>query len=233
MRRTGWALLIAVAMLGSVAALTGCCGLLPSTGTKAEPAESGPAASAKVLADFFDAKTKQGKFDATSVTSDGESSSEKAEFWVSGRNFRIDYYDAGTLRISIRCADGKSAYFCHPDTKTAEPSVATPDVYLRKFTKPDKPGESLGVDPKTGAEKVLYVLRETSNVEGSSNPWYVEDLVYSIKDGRVLSVVDRAGIPHEGEETALDTHTTTFTELKTGEAIPAETFAVPYPIKSK
>ncbi len=233
MRRTVWTLSVVGAMIGAAVALSGCCGLLPTTGTTTAPAEKGPAASAKVLAKFFDAKTKQGKFDATTLSSDGSTSAEKADFWVSGRKFRIDYYANGKLRISIRSSDGVAAYFVYADKKTAEPSVASVDNYLRKFTKPDKAGEPLGVDPATGAERIRYVLKETSDIQGASNPWYVEDLVYSIKDGRVMSVVDRGGIPHAGETTQLDTHTTLFTELVTGEDIPAETFAIPYPIKAK
>jgi len=223
-----WGLVAAIVVAGI--ALSGCCGLLSSAGSTPDAGTS--AAPAKVLAKFFDASTKSGRYDNTTVSADGSTNKEQAEFWVDGRMFRIDYYKDGKLRISIRSNDGKTAYFCHADKQTAEPSVATPDVYLRKFTKPEKAGTDMGTDPTTGAARIKYVLKETSNVPGSSNAWYVEDLVYSIKDGRLLSVVDRGGIPHEGEATKLSTNTTLFTELVTGEDIPPETFEIPYPIKA-
>jgi len=227
--RTTRVWIVALVLLTTAAALSGCCGLLSSADKGSAEQGGASTAPAKVLAKFFDADTKSGTFDATTLSTDGSTLTEQAEFWVSGRKFRIDYYRDSKLRISIRSNDGVTAYFIHADKKTAEPSVASPDDYLRKFTKPNKPGESLGVD-KTGAERIRYVIKETTNIKGSANPWYVEDLVYSIKDGRVVSVVDRGGIPHEGEQTELDTHTTLFTELKTGEDIPADTFEIPYPI---
>ena len=222
---------LAVALALTVAAgSSGCCGLLPSRSATDASDGAAPGGTQKVLRTFFSASTKSGTYDSTTVYADGKTLSEKAEFWVSGRKLRIDLYRDGALRISIRSADGKTAYFCRPDTKTAEPSVATPDVYLRGFTRPSTPGESLGVDATTGAERVRYVLKETSDVAGADNPWYVEDLVYSVKSGRVTSVVQRAGVPHPGQPTELDTLTMEFTRLDVGGKIPADTFEIPYPI---
>ncbi len=228
MKRSVRLTILAAALVGITVVSTGC-----SRPSRAKAPAAPSTAAANVLKGFFAARTKSGAYEASTTSSDGSTLSEKAVFWVSGRLFRIDYYRDGQLRISIRSADGVTAYFCHPASKLAEPSVATPDVYLRKFTKPSQAGESLGTDAKTGAEKIRYAIKETSNVAGSSNPWYVEDLVYAIKDGRLLSVVERGGVPHAGETTKLDTSASTFTELKTGEKIPASTFAIPYPISKK
>lgn len=233
MRRTRLALAV-IALTGAAWILAGCCGLLP-TGTTSGGSESqkGASGGTATLDEFFGARTKQGTFTITTQAYDGATDTEEAEFWVEEGRFRIDYSNGGTLRMSIRCVDGKTAYFCDPKKKTARPSVALPEVYLRKFTKPEAVGESLGTDPKTGAERIKYVVKQTSNVPGAENAWYVEDLVYSVKGDRLLSVVDRSGVPHEGEETKLDTHTTVFTKLVTGKPIPAETFELPYPVVTK
>ena len=228
-RRIALAMMLPIALV----VLAGC----GAPGAKT-PATAGSEAAEpeKVLESFWTASRKAGTYDSATKRADGEEYTETGEFWVDGRSFRIDYYrEPGKLRISIISPDGKTAYFCDPEKQESRPAVAGVDHYLSEFNKPGAGKlDREGVDPETGGEKLRYVVKKTDTVAGAENPWYTEDYVYYVKGGDLLKLVSRGTNPEDdGSIGPLDEYTHTFTKLELDPEIPADTFKLPYPIKTE
>lgn len=222
MNRTTWMVRTALAGVGLAVVLAAVgCGAIGGGGT-----------SKPTLQQYFDADSKTADFKVVTLTADGKGYEMTGTVWVDGRKFRYDLYDHGKFVRSIMSPDGKTAYFAQNDKKVSEPSVASVDHYLLEFGKP--PAEALddGIDEETGAQRILYSLKKTENLEGSANAWYTEDIVYLVKDDEVIGVITRGDTPNQDGTYDLDTFRRIFSNLKVGVKIPAEKFELPYPIKT-
>ena len=180
------------------------------------------------LDQYLGAKTLTGDF--TLTASDGFEAT--GTVWVEGRKFRYSLWVKGKLLRNIMSPDGKTAYFVEESGKYSEPSVASVDRYLLEFSKPATGSVDGGIDSKSGAKMVVYPVRTLDNLSGAANAWYTEDVTYLIKDGAVVGTLTRGDTPNkDGSPYDLRTTRRMFSNLKTGGAIPAGTFDLPYPIK--
>jgi hypothetical protein len=212
----------------TLAVTAGCGGSAPAGQTP--PGDSPEVAIGKM----FKATGLSGAYSYTRKNSDGTTLDRAAHFWITGRRFLIAY-DAPMADAagSIVSTDGVTAYFGYSGGGSAylEPSVASVDSYLAMFKQPAGTPENLGVDPATGATKLRFTIKKTDKLKGASNAYYREDIVYLVKDGKVVGIVTRGTVPEkDGSIKGLDTTTFTFTDMKIGE-VPSSTFEVTAPIK--
>lgn len=225
--RISIASLLALVLLGVTACSSG--GGEPSSGGKTD---GGLEISAPSLAEFLDADSKTGDYETHTDWANGDSFDQTGQFWVDGRLFRYDIYEAGTLVRSVISPDGKTAYFVHHDEKLCEPSVASVDYYLMRYAMPDGDGTEDGTDEGTGAARVKYVVRKTDDMAGAANPWFSEDVTYLVKDDAVIGVITRGAVPEDdGTVEALDVSRELWSNVKAGVTIPADTFELPYPVQ--
>lgn len=217
----------AVLIAGSVA---GCGG----EESDAKGALSGQAKPKPTLDEFFDADSLTGDFTVIATEADGTVSFDgTGTVWVDGRKFRYSLWQDGVHVRDIMSPDGKIAYFCEIAKQTSEPSVASVDRYLAEFSEPATGSVEDGIDEETGATRVLYAIKALDDLAGAGNPWYTEDVVYLVKDGKVIGVETRGDAPNsDGSPLELRTSRRMFTTLSAGEQIPPETFELPYPIKT-
>lgn len=225
-------LLASLALLVSSAAF-GCAATVESE--SAEPADTEAATVEKEkpsLGEFLDADTKTGEYTVFTEWFEGDTLELTGRFWVDGRRFRYDIYDDGALVRSVISPDGETAYFCFHEDEVCEPSVASVDYYLMRYSMPADAGVEDGTDEETGARRVLYPVRKTDDMPGSGNPWYSEDVTYLVLDDEVIGVITRGASPAEdGSIDGLDKNRELWSNVRTGVAIPADTFELPYPIR--
>lgn len=212
------------------------CGCAASTDSEStDPTEPEVAAVEKEkpsLGEFLDADTKTGDYEVHTEWFEGDTLDLTGQFWVDGRRFRYDIYDDGALVRSVMSPDGETAYFCFHEDEVCEPSVASVDYYLMRYSMPSDAGVEDGTDEESGARRVLYSVRKTDDMPGSGNPWYSEDVTYLVLDDEVIGVITRGASPAEdGSIDGLDTNRELWSNVRTGVAIPADTFALPYPIR--
>lgn len=223
--------LLLVVLLG-VAASAGCCPLLESVSDTGGAAQSGDAISAPSLKQFLDADTKTGSYATHTEWFEGDSFDQTGEFWVDGRLFRYDIYEDGKLVRSVISPDGETAYFVYHDDQHCEPSVASVDYYLMRYSMPDSGGVEDGVDEETGATRIVYTVQKTDDMKGAANAWYSEDVTYLVKDDAVIGVITRGAVPQDdGSIKGLDVNREIWSDVKVGTPIPADTFKLPYPIR--
>lgn len=183
----------------------------------------------ETLENFFESKTKHGRANVDKWGGGRTSDDKEIEFWVKGRKFRIDYYRKdGTKRVGIVSPDGKKAYFCYPDENLCKPAVASVDHYLDIFVKPKVGMEERGRDEEYDCDKFFYLVRETDNISGASNPWYTEDFVYCVRAGELVYVESRGDNPERGEKADLTTYRKDFTSLEVNKEIKDSVFSLPY-----
>ena len=225
------ALLVVVAL--GVVTSTGCCPLLESTSDKGGAGEGGAEITAPSLEQFLDADAKSGSYATHTEWFGGDSFDQTGEFWVDGRLFRYDIYEDGTLVRSVISPDGETAYFVYHDDKHCEPSVASVDYYLARYTMPEGKGTEDGTDEETGATRIVYTVQKTDDMEGAANAWYSEDMTYLVKDDVVIGVITRGAVPEDdGSIEGLDVNSEIWSDVKVGTPIPADTFELPYEIQA-
>lgn len=225
--------LLVVLAVGAVLA-TGCCPLLEwtSDGSISAQTDGGDVISAPSLEQFLDADAKTGSYATHTEWFAGDSFDQTGEFWVDGRLFRYDIYEEGTLVRSVISPDGETAYFVYHDDQHCEPSVASVDYYLTRYTMPEGEGVEDGTDEETGATRIVYTVQGTDDMEGAANPWYSEDVTYLVKDDVVIGVITRGAVPEDdGSIEGLDVNREIWSDVKVGTPIPADTFELPYPIQ--
>jgi hypothetical protein len=225
--------LIAIAL--ATLSLGGLAACSPKASTSSEPTPPPPSQADKaekdVLEEFLVADTKQGDFDQTTTYADGSQLVQSGTLWLDGDLFRYDLYQDGELLRSIMTPDGETAYFAQHDEQISEPSVASVEHYLRQFNAPPVESVEDGRDAETGALRIMYVVQETANMSGSSNPWYTEDVVFLVKDGSVIGIISRGAVPEDdGSIEDLQETRRIFSDLRAGVEIDPATFELPYPI---
>lgn len=223
--------LLLIAVLGTTT--TGCCPLLESATDDSGDSGGGVSeVSAPSLDEFLDADTKTGSYETHTEWFGGKSYDQTGEFWVDGRLFRYDIYEDGVLVRSVVSPDGETAYFVSHEEQACEPSVASVDYYLMRYTMPDGDGAEDGVDDETGATRIVYAVQKTDDMAGAANPWYSEDVTYLVKDDVVIGVITRGAVPEDdGSIEGLDVNRELWSDVKAGVPIPADTFELPYPIR--
>jgi hypothetical protein len=227
-----FALLLVTALCALAA--TGCCPLLESAAESGgSPGGGISEVSAPSLDEFLDADTKTGSYSTHTEWFGGDSHDQTGEFWVDGRLFRYDIYEDGVLVRSVVSPDGGTAYFVHHEEQACEPSVASVDYYLMRYTMPDGDGIEDGIDEETGAARIVYAVQKTDDMEGAANPWYSEDVTYLVEDDVVIGVITRGAVPEDdGSIEGLDVNRELWSDVKAGVPIPAETFELPYPVQA-
>lgn len=205
--------------------------LLASTGCGVSGSRSA-AIDAPSLEEFLDADAKTGSYATHTEWFGGDSFDQTGGFWVDGRLFRYDIYEDGTLVRSVISPDGETAYFVYHDDQRCEPSVASVDYYLSRYTMPEGEGVEDGIDEETGATRIVYSVKKTDTMAGAANSWYSEDVTYLVKDQVVIGVITRGAVPEDdGSIEGLDVNRELWSDVKAGVPIPAETFELPYPIQ--
>lgn len=223
--------LLLVTLLGAAGA-AGCCPLLESASQDSTGSEGGAEITAPSLEQFLDADAKTGSYATHTEWFEGDSFDQTGEFWVDGRLFRYDIYEEGTLVRSVISPDGETAYFVYHDDQHCEPSVASVDYYLTRYTMPDGEGVEDGTDEETGATRIVYTVQKTDDMKGAANPWYSEDVTYLVKDDVVIGVITRGAVPEDdGSIEGLDVNREIWSDVNVGSPIPADTFELPYAIK--
>ena len=221
--------LIAIALL----ATSGCCPLIQAARSGSGAEGRGSSGGAPSLKTFLDADSKTGDYATHTEWFEGDSFDQDGEFWVDGRLFRYDIYEDGKLVRSVISPDGVTAYFVYHDDQHCEPSVASVDYYLRRYTRPEGQGVEDGVDEETDATRVVYTVKQTDTMAGAANPWYSEDVTYLVKDDEVVGVITRGAVPEDdGSIKGLDVNRELWTNVRAGIAIPAKTFELPYPVQT-
>lgn len=221
---------IAVLMLLLVVVVAqGCSG----GGTGGSSATEGaPAKDAPTLKQFLDADTKTGTYETHTEYRTGDTLDHHGTFWIDGRMFRYDIYEGETLMRSVMSPDGKTAYFVRHDEEVCEPSVASVDYYLMRYSMPETGGVEDGVDEETGGTRIVYSVKRTEDMPGAANPWYSEDVTYLVLNDEVIGVITRGGVPEDnGSVDGLDVNRELWSDIEIGMSIPADTFVLPYPIK--
>jgi hypothetical protein len=226
MRRV-FVLLVLVALTTVTA--SGCCPLLQSV---TDSGSGSRTVSAPNLKQFLDADTKTGDYSTHTQWYEGDSFDQTGQFWVDGRKFRYDIYEDGELVRSVMSPDGETAYFVYHDDQHCEPSVASVDYYLTRYSMPDTGGVEDGTDEETGATRIVYTVQKTDDMEGAANPWYSEDVTYLVKNDVVIGVITRGAVPEEdGSIAGLDMNRELWSNVEVGVTIPADTFELPYPVQ--
>lgn len=227
---------LAVLLVAALAfATSGCCpvaGLLESESDS--PGESrGSVGGTPDLETFLDSDTKTGEYSTHTQWFEGDELDQSGEFWVDGRLFRYDIYEEGTLVRSVMSPDGETAYFVYHEEQICEPSVASVDYYLSRYSRPDGEGTEDGVDEETGATRIVYSVKKTDTMAGSANSWYSEDITYLVKGDEVVGVITRGAAPNDdGSIPGLDVNREIWSNVKAGTKIPADTFELPYPVRN-
>jgi len=206
-----------------VVAAQGC-----SSGGRSATTEGAPAGTgAPTLKQFFDADSKTGWYETHTEYRTGETLDHHGTFWIDGRTFRYDIYEGDTLLRSVMSPNGETAYFVRHDEKVCEPSVASVDYYLMRYSMP----ETGGVDEETGATRIVYSVQRTEDMPGGANPWYSEDATYLVPNDEVIGVITRGGVPEDdGLVEGLDVNRELWSDIEIGMAIPVDTFELPYPV---
>jgi len=219
-------MLCALVVAGSLA---GCGGAGGETA-----AVKGAAKAKPTLDEFFDADSLTGEFTVVATEADGSVSFEgTGTLWVDGRKFRYSLWQDGVYLRDVMSPDGEIAYFAEVAEKACEPAVGSVDSYLAEYSKPATGSVEDGIDEATGATRVVYAIKSTSDMAGADNAWYTEDITYLVKDGVVIGVETRGDAPNDdGSPLELRTSRRMFTTLSAGEKIDAKTFELPYPIKN-
>lgn len=226
--RRGLAMLTLLLLV--VVAAQGCS----SGGADGSPATEGASGNkgAPTLKQFLDADTKTGTYETHTEYRTGDTLDHHGTFWIDGRVFRYDIYEGETLTRSVMSPDGKTAYFVRHDEEICEPSVASVDYYLMRYSMPDAGGVEDGVDEETGAARIVYSVKRTEDMPGAANPWYSEDVTYLVLNDEVIGVITRGGVPEDdGSVDGLDVNRELWSDIEIGMAIPADTFELPYPIQ--
>lgn len=226
-------LTVLIVLMVATVATSGCCPLLQSASDTGGTAKGGGTISAPSLKQFLDADTKTGSYATHTEWFEGDSFDQTGEFWVDGRMFRYDIYEDGTLVRSVMSPDGETAYFVYHDEQVCEPSVASVDYYLMRYSMPDSGGVEDGVDEETGATRVVYAVQKTDDMEGAANAWYSEDVTYLVKDDVVIGVITRGAVPEDdGSIAGLDVNRELWSDVKAGAPISPDTFELPYEIQA-
>ncbi len=186
----------------------------------------------EAIAKYFEADTKHGKFSSTGTDEDGTAEEpETGEYWVSGEEFRLDfYYSTGEQRISIISHEGV-AYFCVIGDDACEPSVAPVEYYMSLFTKPDVASVDTEEDSAENCTRYNYQVEKTYDMAGSTNQWYNDSITYCVTTDDVVYTETRGTIPEDdGSIGPLDYSKYSYSLTEIGIDIDDEIFALPYEI---
>ena len=89
--------------------------------------------------------------------------------------------------------------------------------------------ENLGYDEEYDCTKYRYIIRETSNVEGSANLWYDEDIVYCLTKDIMKTVMQRGNTPSSlANSESLRETIMVFDRLEIRKDISDSIFGLPY-----
>lgn len=230
--RSRVAVLFALVALAAVLALGAGCSA--KAGGASSSASSSSETTSAPLAKFLDASVKTGKGSVSTTDETGKTWAFKSEFWVDGRKFRYDLYKDGTLIRSIQSPDGQKAYFVEYADKSVGPAVASVDRYLLEFSKPTEQAVEDGVDPETGATRMVYKVNKLDDISGADNAWLTTEVIYLVKDGNVVGVITKGDKPDKNGKIPpgeLSVSRRIFDEVKIGGPVDAKVFELPFPVK--
>jgi len=134
-----------------------------------------------VLETYFDAKKKSGDFIYIK-----EEKSEEGRFWVDNRKFVIEFDQENGYHRWLISPDGENVYYCYEESEKCVVGVTPIDNYLLRWFKPSENMENLGIDEEYDCEKIMYTVDELYNIEGASNAWYVDYLMYCVDNGELV-----------------------------------------------
>lgn len=215
---------------GAGSVLAGCSAKQPEPAAQPARPDKSAAIEKPTLAQYLAAETKTGKFTLDSVLLDGTKFKMDGEFWVEGRKFRYTLNKDGKPFGEVISPDGETAYLVKLEDEYCEPSSASVDRYLLEFSDPGAEAVEDGIDPETGAKRIVYTVDRTDDMKGANNPWYTKDIVYLVKDGQVIGVISR-GNSSDSSSDKLAVSRRIFSDLTVGGPIPPWTFKLPYRIK--
>jgi hypothetical protein len=132
---------------------------------------------------YFETEAKKGEFHYERLTGDSE---EEGRFWVKERRFKIEFDQEDGYKRWIISPDGELAYFCYEEDEVCKPSVAPVDNYMLRWNQPSADTENIGNDEEYSCEQIKYEVDKTFDMKGSSNPYYVKDVLYCVNDEGIV-----------------------------------------------
>jgi hypothetical protein len=147
------------------------------------------------LETYFDSENKAGDF-----TYEKTDQNEEGRYWVDGRKFKIEFTQEDGYHRWLISPDGENVYYCYDETEECVIGVVSVDNYMLRWYKPSKDMENLGMDTENECEKVKYTVDKLYDIEGASNAYYVDYVLYCVKDGDLVYRDHSGHAVVEGEE---------------------------------
>ena len=182
-----------------------------------------------VIEDFYAKKIKHGKITFLS----GTSKPQLVEYWFDNNKYRLTWYNEdGSIRMHMISPDGVKLYYCYVADKVSKIAYVLPEKHQWLFVGP--PGWSLGAGVKDGdLTAYKYTAKKLWDIAGSSQQFYLEDMVVYSDGKKIVKVVTRTTSHAPKTEADLVSSTYQIDTIEYLDSIPADVFTIPYPIKTE
>ncbi|GEM_PF-5551119 len=186
-------------------------------------------ASNNVVADFYSKKIKHGKI----TFSSGTSKDQQVEYWFDNNKYRLTWYNEdGSIRLHMISPDGVKLYYCYVADKVSKIAYVLPEKHQWLFVGP--PGWTLDAGVKEGdLTAYTYTAKKLWDIAGSSQQFYLEDMVVYSDGKKIVKVVTRTTSHLPKTEADLVSSTYQIDSIEYLDSIPADIFTIPYPIKTE
>ena len=134
------------------------------------------------LETYFDSKKKSGEFSYNNY----QEETEYGRFWVDDDKFLIEFDQPDGFQRWLLSPDGENVYYCYEEDEDCIIGVVSVENYLLRWYKPSSDLENLGVDEENDCEKIKYTVDKLYDVEGASNAYFVDYVMYCVKDGDLI-----------------------------------------------
>ena len=211
---------IAITALGLL--LTGCACSASQPG-----ATQAPAGPKSAVDSFYKASSKHGTL---TFVSGKEQKQDRIEYWFEGDRYRLTWFNEdGSVRIHMISPDGKAVYNCYAKDQVSKLSYVRAEFHQAIFNGPEGWTLDAGV-PDGDLTAYTYVAKKLWTVTGSSQDFYLEDLVVYADDTRIVKAIARTDSSKPDDPSDLVTSRYEFDPPELGVSIPAEKFELPWKI---
>jgi hypothetical protein len=211
---------VSIALAGVFLASCACS----TTGPIVAPAPTTPG---KAVEAFYKANTKHGTL---TFISGKEQKEDKLEYWFEGDRYRLTWFNAdGSVRLHMISPDGTAVYNCYAAEQESKLSYVQAEFHQSIFNGPK--GWTLGAGvTEGGLTAYTYTAKRLWNIEGSSQNFYLEDLVIYADSARIVKTVARTASDTPATPADLVASRYEFDPPELGVSIPSEKFELPWKV---